>query len=255
MDPGGDDTLADAGASGGSSERDSRAEERDRAAEARDSAAQERDESAEGREQAANERDELADRVGPTRHPDRAGAPEDRAAAASDREYASDDRDSAAGDRSAANSTIKSLLHDELTGAYQRNEGLTELEREVVKARRTGEPMTLAFIDVDRLKATNGTGGHLAGDRLLMRVVAAIRSVVREYDVVVRYGGDEFLCGALGLTLADARSRFDRLNACMAETGGGTASAGVVQLEEGEDLAQLIARADAALFHRKPHPA
>jgi two-component system cell cycle response regulator len=130
---------------------------------------------------------------------------------------------------------------------------MTELGRETLKARRTGEAFTLAFIDIDHLKATNDALGHGAGDRLIVRAVKAIQSVVREYDLVVRYGGDEFLCGTLGLPLADARGRFEQLNESMAAMGGGTASVGVAQLGRDENLAQLISRADAAMFDCKRH--
>ena len=161
------------------------------------------------------------------------------------------DREAAASDRSAATSEIESLITDELTGAHRRREGLAEFAREVKKAHRTGEPFTLAFVDVNGLKAINDTYGHLEGDRLLTRVAAAIRSVVRDYDLIVRYGGDEFLCGTLGLTLAEAQSRYDKVNELMAATGGGTAAVGVVQLGQDESLQQLIERADAAMFVRK----
>lgn len=163
------------------------------------------------------------------------------------------DRAAAARDRSAATSEIAALIRDDLTGVYRRREGLTEIEREIVKAHRTGEPFTLAFIDVDGLKSVNDTFGHLEGDRLLARVAAALRTVVREYDLIVRYGGDEFLCGTLGLTLAEAQLRYDQVNELMAAAGGGTASIGVVQLGQDENVEQLIGRADAAMFARKQY--
>jgi diguanylate cyclase (GGDEF)-like protein len=212
-------TQAEAGAPGEFIAPDSLAEVRDRAAEVRDRAAEVRDGEAQGREDENSEHDRLAARTIPTRHPYRAGAASDRSAAAVDRQMASKDRDAAAADRDAATSEIARLIRDELTGVYRRSEGRKELGREILKARRTGEPFTLAFIDVDHLKATNDELGHEAGDRLLARVAASIQSVVREYDVVVRYGGDEFLCGALGLTLADAHSRFEQLNSVMAARG------------------------------------
>jgi diguanylate cyclase len=97
----------------------------------------------------------------------------------------------------------------------------------------------------------NDAHGHGAGDRLLGRVATAIRRVVRDYDVVVRYGGDEFLCCILGLDVVEAQARFDGLNATLAAHGGGTASVGVVQLEQGEALEHAIARADAAMYEAK----
>lgn len=234
-----------------SAELTSPANARDRAAEARDRAASARDTSADDREQQATQRDVDSGREVPTRDSYRRGAAEDRAASAADRASASRDRAAAAEERAAAQSVIESLLQDELTGIYVRSAGVSELKREILRARRTGEPFTLAFVDVDHLKATNDAHGHPAGDRLLARVARAIRSVVRDYDIIVRYGGDEFLCGTTGLTLADAQARYDHLNAHIAAAGGGAASVGVAQLVPEEDLDALIARADTAMFIRK----
>ena len=86
-----------------------------------------------------------------------------------------------------------------MTGAYRRDAGLAALERDIVKAQRTGAPFTLAFADVVGLKATNDHAGHAAGDQLLAQVAALQQSAVREYDLLVRYGGDEFLCGLAGV--------------------------------------------------------
>lgn len=82
-----------------------------------------------------------------------------------------------------------------------------ELEREVVKAKRTAQRFVLGFLDVDALKTTNDTKGHAAGDELLSDVVAAVQGVLREYDLIVRYGGDEFLVGLMDLSAAEAARR------------------------------------------------
>src|SRR5438132_6245992 len=84
---------------------------------------------------------------------------------------------------------------DDLTGALRRGTGLAMLQRELDRARRVrGRGTIVAFIDVDGLKRLNDTDGHSAGDQLLRDVVAAIRERVRSYDLVIRYGGDEFVC-------------------------------------------------------------
>jgi diguanylate cyclase (GGDEF)-like protein len=56
----------------------------------------------------------------------------------------------------------------------------------------------VAFFDVDHLKVINDSRGHVAGDRMLQQVVDAIRGAVRSFDLVIAYGGDEFVCAFLG---------------------------------------------------------
>ena len=80
------------------------------------------------------------------------------------------------------------------------------MSREIERARRTGSKLTIAFVDVDRLKELNDTAGHPAGDRLLHLVVVTLRANMRSYDVIVRYGGDEFLCAMPNLAEDGARS-------------------------------------------------
>ena len=105
---------------------------------------------------------------------------------------------------------------DDLTGALRRSAGLAALQREIDRSRRVGgKGIAVIFLDVDRLKHVNDTEGHAAGDRVLVEVVAAIRKRVRSYDLVIRYGGDEFLCALVDVapqdaerTLADIRRQY-----------------------------------------------
>jgi diguanylate cyclase (GGDEF)-like protein len=240
---------------GESTERDAAAVVRDQISDDRDAAAEQRDVMAAERDLAATDHDRMHDLGGPSPQNERTTARGDRSLSADDRLHAAEDREAAAVDRSLSAAYSDSLLLDALTGVYRRGAGVLELEREIKKARRTNEPCVLAFIDVDHLKETNDAHGHGAGDQLLRRVADAIRSVVRDYDVVVRYGGDEFLCGTLGLDVSEARARFDTLNACLAVAGGGTASVGVVRIEPGEALERAIARADAAMYEDKTRKA
>ena len=70
---------------------------------------------------------------------------------------------------------------------------------------------------VDQLKAVNDRDGHLAGDKLLQDVVAGLKRQMRPYDLVVRVGGDEFVCVLPTVTLAEVRRRFDGLRAELKE--------------------------------------
>jgi diguanylate cyclase (GGDEF)-like protein len=142
-------------------------------------------------------------------------------------------------------------LVDELTGAHRRTAGLFELEREILRARRTGVPYTLAFVDVDGLKAVNDLHGHAAGDELLALVADTIRNHLRPYDLFIRYGGDEFLCGTLGLTIREVIDRFEIVNVELTVGGGSTVTAGFADLREDESLAELIRRADDDLYGRR----
>ena len=109
-------------------------------------------------------------------------------------EQAARDRESAARDRAEAALERRTNATDSLTGAWLRGPGLSELEREISRARRGNGRLVVAYVDVNGLKAVNDTRGHAAGDALLARVVAALRSNLRPYELVVRVGGDEFIC-------------------------------------------------------------
>jgi len=161
------------------------------------------------------------------------------------------DRDRTAEGRSDAAHEREELLLDGLAHAHRRESGLLELEREITKAHRTGKPFVLAFIAVDGLKTVNDSRGHTAGDELLRQVVDTIRGVVREYDLIVRYGGDEFLCGLGGLHLPEAGRRFEAANASLAVTDQASISVGLAELEPDESLHDLIARADRVMYDER----
>lgn len=78
---------------------------------------------------------------------------------------------------------------DELTGALRRGIGIHAARREVERSHRLDQPLVIAMIDVDGLKFVNDQRGHQAGDEILCRVVGALRSQMRTYDLVIRYGG------------------------------------------------------------------
>lgn len=77
---------------------------------------------------------------------------------------------------------------DQLTGARSRGSGLAELARELARAERTSEPLTVVYVDVDHMKAINDSRGHAAGDDALVAVVEVIRGALRSYDLIVRVG-------------------------------------------------------------------
>lgn len=143
------------------------------------------------------------------------------------------------------------MLIDGLTGVHRREPGMLELARDVNKAQRTDSSFVLAFMDVDGLKTLNDSEGHAAGDQLLRHVVDTTRGAVREYDLILRYGGDEFLCGLLDLGLAEAQRRFEMVNASLAVTRGAHVTVGLAELAQGESLEELVARADAVMYAQR----
>jgi diguanylate cyclase (GGDEF)-like protein len=235
--------------------RDARATARDARAAARDVRAERRDDRAESRDAHAAARDReirrlhaagtlvdrqvLAELVQGRRH--RHAAARDRFHARSDRAAARLDRVVSAGER------VESSI-DGLTGAYRREAGLLELEHEVTRARRTGDTFVLAFVDVNNLKARNDTLGHIAGDQLLRRIADALRANVRSYDLVVRYGGDEFVCGFPALDVNDAAERFARINEDLADHDEASVAFGLAELERDDSLTDLITRADSVMY-------
>jgi diguanylate cyclase (GGDEF)-like protein len=228
----------------------------ERAAVARDEAAANRDAVAVDRDRAAAERERLAGSVDEKAHnPGEAWRePRDREHAARDRESAALDREHAAQERDAAAQALHALTTDELTKTRRRGPGLNELQREVDRALRTNEPLTVAYIDVDGLKAINDTKGHAAGDEVLVSVVHALQSDLRSYDLIIRLGGDEFLCVLPGLRIEAARSALDHVREWIVEsTEHGSISVGFAQLQAEDTLRELIARADENLIaNRKP---
>ena len=231
------------------------AEERDHAAELSDRGAAGRDRLA-GLRDSDHDLDASPDDVLMRASRDRARAAADRAKAADDRARAAADRADAARERVESRrvqaETQEALARgatDDVTGTWTRSAGLLNVARETERASRTHAVLTLAFIDVDGLKEVNDTHGHLAGDRLLRLVGETVTANVRPYDVVVRYGGDEFLCAMPNLPLDAANERMQKIAATLkaAETGH-SITFGLAQYVPGERVEELIGRADANLL-------
>ncbi len=239
--------------------RDETASERDQAAKQRDELGAQRDRDADLADQRALEldaSDRVADRhtlrvqelrgrgreVGKRAALDRERAEGDRREAAHDRELGARDREQSKQDRDHA-------ATDELTDAYRRGVGLEELEREIARARRTGHSLVAAYVDVDGLKAVNDTHGHSAGDELLRDVAESLRHRMRTYDLLVRLGGDEFLCVLPGVSVDEVRRRFHDLESELpAGSTLGSVSIGLSELRDGENAQELINRADRNLL-------
>ena len=148
---------------------------------------------------------------------------------------------------------------DGLTGCLNHAAMQDTLRRELERCRRTGSLLSLAVVDLDDFKQVNERHGHQAGDEVLKHVGAALRDSVRAYDVVARYGGDEFVIIALDAgedVAADVVARgLDEIRGRLGElgyTGEATlATAGVAGSRPGDSPTMVIARADEALLYGK----
>ena len=260
------DRLAGEVDSGLADRRDAVADDRDVAGLARDIAAYERDCAMDARDAASAREDSVRRLTGADivlrasaqrkrAAEDRAQAAEQRRLAAEDRRLAAIDREEAArerrrglADREALARRVALADADPLTGARTRAAGLADFERELSRCARTGCRLVVIYVDVVGLKALNDATGHDAGDELLKRIVRTIKARLRSYDLIVRHGGDEFLCVMTDASLADARGRFGAIAAALA-TGPETGAirTGFAERAAGETVTQLITRADREL--------
>lgn len=140
--------------------------------------------------------------------------------------------------------------HDPLTGALNRRAFALLAEKQVAQAARTGRPLAVLMMDLDHFKRINDTLGHSGGDATLCRFVAVAGDVLRAEDVLCRFGGDEFVALLPHAEAAQAVAAAERLRLAFTATGA-TVSIGVASLRPGEDLEDLLRRADAALYDAK----
>lgn len=134
------------------------------------------------------------------------------------------------------------------------------LEREMNRCSRSGEPLSVLGIDLDHFKTVNDTLGHQMGDTVLREVAEVFRKQVRDYDVIVRNGGDEFVVVLPGTPAEEATVTADRIREAVAEYArrqlpripGFGASVGSASFTgDCSDWKSLLARADASMYRDK----
>ena len=150
---------------------------------------------------------------------------------------------------------------DPLTGTYNRRFGMTRLREELKRAQRTSSPLGILMYDIDHFKKINDSYGHLIGDRVLNRVAHASQTALREGDILVRYGGEEFLIILPGASKQNSYEVAERVRRVIEETAivegeqqiQTTVSLGVTSYPEMDvqDPVELIRLADSALYTAK----
>ena len=126
---------------------------------------------------------------------------------------------------------------DTLTGVANSRAFLEALEHELARMRRTGKPLTLAYVDLDHFKTVNDTPGHAAGDELLREVAARLTHSLRSVDTVARLGGDEF---ALLLPETDSAAGGIALERCHAAVGAGVRETPGVPANVGNTIGAIV---------------
>jgi diguanylate cyclase (GGDEF)-like protein len=146
---------------------------------------------------------------------------------------------------------------DPLTGALNARSFFELAEREIARARRSGGPLTVAYLDLDGFKAVNDTFGHSAGDDVLKEVSDALGAGTRPADAVGRLGGDEFALLFPDTDAAEATNPLNRIRAAvktMAERTGYRVSASMgaaTFLRPPDDVNTLLRAADALMYEAK----
>lgn len=148
---------------------------------------------------------------------------------------------------------------DPLTDVLNRRGFARELKRSLAYVKRYGVSAALIYVDLDDFKPVNDRHGHGAGDLVLKAIAAALVRTVRASDVVARLGGDEFVVLLWNVDGAEAATKAAELEAAVYATpvrwGSSTlvvgASAGVALLGPLDAPADVLARADAAMYGRK----
>ena len=150
---------------------------------------------------------------------------------------------------------------DPLTGIYNRRFGMARYHEEFSRAVRAGTPLGLMIFDIDHFKEVNDTYGHLTGDRVLSKITRVARNAMREGDVMVRYGGEEFLVILPAASRSDVERLAERIRRQIEDTAvtdgdqlirvtvsiGGTA----YPAPDVTDESVLLQRADEALYAAK----
>ncbi len=147
-------------------------------------------------------------------------------------------------------------MTDNLTSVYNRHSFYALAGREIARADRTGEPLSIAMVDIDFFKKVNDNFGHAMGDQVLKTAAGQIKDNVRKTDVLARYGGEEFIVLLPSTGAKDAYIVAERIRNCIEgyrfeKMGGITVSIGLSERVDKEIIDDVINKADTALYKAK----
>ena len=153
----------------------------------------------------------------------------------------------------------KQLDQDALTGVSSRTSLLRELQDSIERASKTGQPLVVIMADLDHFKVINDKQGHLVGDRVLKEVAARIKAALREFDLVGRYGGEEFVILLENTSTHTAHQIAERIRLRISSepihiSGQDmqlTISQGLTLCGQGDDSESMLSRADQAMYKAK----
>ncbi|MCS6958089.1 MAG: GGDEF domain-containing protein [Aquificaceae bacterium] len=150
---------------------------------------------------------------------------------------------------------LRSSIIDPLSNLYNRKFAESFLEKSFTLWERYGQPFGLMFIDIDNLKEINDRYGHIMGDRVIEKISACLKVMVRSSDVACRYGGDEFLVILPNTNLDASEHAAVRLFRCVEQVqliAPVSVSIGLTQtLKEDKSYKDVIKRADDAMYKAK----
>jgi len=154
-------------------------------------------------------------------------------------------------------------IEDPLTGIYNRRYFFELAEKEVERAKRYKNPLSVVILDADNFKRMNDNFGHLIGDQILVNLAKLCLNNIRSLDILARYGGEEFVILMPEATKKDAQKIAERLRKLVAETSMVTGaldvmitiSLGVASWNCNQELNfdSLLVRADQALYQSKEY--
>jgi diguanylate cyclase len=150
-------------------------------------------------------------------------------------------------------------MKDPLTSVFNRLAFEEHMQREFIRWKRYGDPLSICIIDIDHFKTINDTCGHLAGDKALKAMSVRLLQNVREVDIVCRYGGEEFVVIMPNTAAGPAYHVAEKLRNMINATGFHynhqpidiTVSCGVASFQQGDDPQSVFQRADDALYTAK----